>query len=298
MSTTPKQFGQTVGDSKANAADNEYVLGTGADELARLGLQHRLWADAAHAAWKIGRIGPGARVLDVGCGPGYAAFDLASLVGPQGEVVGVDESSRFVGWMNHQAAVRGLGQVRAVVGDVHGLGALLPGRAATFDAAYARWVLCFVSRPAEVLRGVADLLKPGGRLIVHDYFNYTAMTMAPRCRSHDRAVAATAASWRERGGDPDIVGRLGRLLAECGMSIDHLHVHQRVARGHPDPSRRDPMFAWPDTWWRTYAPKLVEMGKLSRADCDELIADLERIGSSTTDFVMVPPVFEVVAVKA
>ncbi|MFY9341712.1 MAG: methyltransferase domain-containing protein, partial [Planctomycetota bacterium] len=73
--------------------EREYVLGTGADELSRLGLQHRLWSDAAHQAWQRACIRPGQRVLDVGCGPGYAAFDLAQIVTAVGAVVGVDESA-------------------------------------------------------------------------------------------------------------------------------------------------------------------------------------------------------------
>ena len=50
-----------------------YVLGTGDDELQRLSLQHRLWADAAHAAFRRAGITIAQRVLDVGCGPGFAA---------------------------------------------------------------------------------------------------------------------------------------------------------------------------------------------------------------------------------
>ena len=94
-----------------------YVLGTGEDELARLGLQHRLWADAAHVAWKKAGIYGGQRVLDVGCGPGYAAFDLAQLVTPRGRVIGIDESPNFIEHLNAQAAARGLTQLRGVVGE-------------------------------------------------------------------------------------------------------------------------------------------------------------------------------------
>lgn len=270
----------------------EYVLGTGRDELERLGLQHRLWADAAHEAWKHAAISPGSRVLDVGCGPGYAALDLAELVGPRGRVTGVDESAGFVGYLRDQAKARHLDHVDGAVGDVQALPGVVPGGRGTFDAAYARWVLCFVPRPQDVIAGVAEMLKPGGRLVVHDYFNYTSMTMAPRRPSHDKAVAATAKSWRDRGGDPDIAGRLPRLLAQHGLRVTRLHVHQRLAM--PGSS----MYAWPHVWWKTYAPKLVQMGLLAQADCDELLRDLDEIARSGTDYIVVPPVFEIVAVKA
>lgn len=278
----------------------EYVLGTGHDELSRLGLQHRLWADAAHALWKAARIAPGSRVLDVGSGPGYAALDLGELVTGSGSVVGIDESAGFIEHLNTQARARGMAHVRGLVGDVQQIATALDASSAArpdgrhngqFDAAYARWVLCFVPDPERVIAQVSAQLKPGGRFCVHDYFNYTSMTMAPRRASHDTAVAATAASWRERGGDPDIAGRLPQLMARHGLTLTHLSVHQRIARG------TESMFAWPEVWWQTYAPKLVAMGRITQADCDQLLRDIADAKASPTSFIVTPPVYELIGTK-
>lgn len=265
-----------------------YVLGTGDDELQRLGLQHRLWSDAAHRAYRRAGLTLGHRVLDVGCGPGFASFDLAQLVTDRGAVVGIDESAPFLAHLTDQAAKRGLHWLRAVQGDVQHLGDALRGEA-PFDLAYARWVLCFVADPAAVLRNVAAALRPGAAFVVHDYFNYESMTLAPRHPAHDRAVAATALSWRRRGGDPDIMGRLPQLLDHAGFTLEHLEVHQRIARG------TDSMFAWMDTWWHTFAPKLVAMGLLQQTECDELLAELRRRRGDPIAFAQCPPVYEVIA---
>jgi SAM-dependent methyltransferase len=270
----------------------EYVLGTGPEELARLGLQHRLWSDAAHGVWRRAGIGLGRRVLDVGCGPGFASLELAQIVGQTGFVVGVDESAGYITHVNEQAAARGLGHCRGVVGDVQRLGTVLTGPdAGAFDLAYARWVLCFVPDPEAVVAGVAAALKPGGRFCVHDYFNYGSMTMAPRRASHDKAVAATIASWHARGGDTDIMGRLPRLMERHGLRVTHLDVHQRVARGG------ETMYHWPDVWWRTFTPKLVQMGLLTQADQDELFKDLNAVAASGSDFIVMPPVFEIIGTR-
>lgn len=285
--------------SSDTASSREYVLGTGSDELARLALQHRLWSDAAHSLWRRARIHLGLHVLDVGCGPGFASFDLAQLVTQAGRVVGIDESKAFVEHVNAQAKSRSLPHLSAHLGDVQNLAnassssptaphSPLPS---SFDLAYARWVLCFVKDPEAVVAGVARLLKPGGRFCINDYFNYRSMTMAPRRVSHDKAVAATIKSWEARGGNTDIVGILPRLLEKHGLTVTHLDVHHRVCRG------RDTMFAWIDVWWRTYAPKLVEMGLLERSDQDHLFKDLDEIRESPTDFVACPPVYEVIAEK-
>ncbi|MGE3109525.1 MAG: methyltransferase domain-containing protein [Phycisphaerales bacterium] len=284
-------------EAAAAGSAMEYVLGTGRDELERLGLQHQLWSDAAHALWRQARIRRGMRVLDVGCGPGYASFELAQFVGSEGFVLGVDESPNYIAFLNAQAGQRHLPQLRGAVGDVQELarvGAASGCELGSFDLAYARWVLCFVPRPEDVVRGVGALLKPGGRFCVNDYFNYRSMTMAPRRESHERAVAATIASWHARGGDTDIMGRLPRLLKEHGFRVDHIGVHQRLARGG---NGGDTMFHWPDLWWRIYAPKLVQMGYLAKLDQEQLFRDLDEAARSDTDFLVAPPVFEIVATK-
>jgi ubiquinone/menaquinone biosynthesis C-methylase UbiE len=271
-------------------ADREYVLGTGSDELARLGFQHRLWSDAAHALWRLVGIRPGYRVLDVGCGPGYASFDLAQFVGPTGQVVGVDESKGFVANVCEQARTRSLPQLKAVVGDVQNL----PGAGlelGSFNMAYARWVLCFLPDPAACVAGVAHHLRPGGKFCVHDYFNYETMTLAPRRESYVRVVRATGSSWRKAGGDPDIVGRLPELVRAAGLRVTHLTVHQRIARPW------ESMWYWADTWWRVFAPKLVAMGELTQGEADEFFRDVDAAAASPDTFLVLPPVYELVAEK-
>ncbi|NUQ50132.1 MAG: methyltransferase domain-containing protein, partial [Phycisphaerae bacterium] len=128
------------------AVDHEYVLGTNEAELERLGLQHRLWGAQAYALWERAGFRPGCTVLDIGCGPGFATFDLAALVGSAGRVIAVDSSKRFLDHVRAQCAARGVGNVELLAADVGRLE--LPAR--SLDGAYARWVLCFVPDPAAV----------------------------------------------------------------------------------------------------------------------------------------------------
>lgn len=267
---------------------SKYPLGSDRGELERLHFQHRLWSDAAHALWRRAGIKPGSRVVDVGSGPGAASTDLAELVTSAGRVLAVDESDSFVSHLRFKAEARELSQIEAVVGDVQALDTLPGVTPESFDAAYARWVLCFVPSPERVVTGLQKLLVSGGVLCVHDYFNYATMTCAPRRRSHDRIVEATARSWRDRGGEPDVVAKLPGILRRAGFVIEHLDVHQRIARPG------DTMWHWAATWWRLYAPKLVTMGYVSEADVEELIADLDAM-TREDDFLVMPPVFELMA---
>lgn len=280
----------------------EYVLGTDEVELSRLGMQNQLWSDAAHQLWARAGIRLGQRVLDVGCGPGYASLDMAQIVRDEGFVLGIDESPNYVAHLNQQADARHIRNCAAVVGDVQQIQSVLAAEATrraagrgdlhdSFDLAYARWVLCFVPDPAAVVAGVAAALKPGGRFCVQDYFNYESMSMAPRSKAWERTVAATAQSWRARGGDPDIVARLPRMMRENGLTVEHIGVHQRIARP------TDTMWQWVHIWWKIYAPKLVAMGLLAQADCDALLNQLDDPEGNGVEFVVAPPVYDIVGVR-
>lgn len=277
-------------------SSSEYVLGTDASELWRLGFQHRLWSAAAHEAWAKAGIAPGQTILDVGCGPGYATFDLAQIAGPDGRVVGVDESAPFVVHLRAAAEARGVSTITAHVGDVHDIdqivaraeGANLVG---SFDIAYARWVLCFVKDPERVIRAVAKLLKPGGRFVVQDYFGYEHMTLAPRHPAFTKVIDAVARSWRDHGGDPDVVARLPAMMSRCGLAVTHLDTHNRLAR--PGST----IWNWPTSFWRSFVPRLVQMNAITPGEQAEFFAAWDEASADPNAFMLLPPVFDVIGKK-
>src|ERR1700693_2761203 len=91
--------------------ERDYVLGTHDEELARLGLQHRVWRSVVLDCWQKAGITVGKRVLDVGAGPGYATVDLAEIVGPTGRVVALERSTNFANAIKNTARTRGLANV-------------------------------------------------------------------------------------------------------------------------------------------------------------------------------------------
>jgi len=104
---------------------------------------------------------PGQRVLDIGCGFGDVTRQIAALVGPAGEVLGVDASPRFIAASSEDAAQTGVANVRFAVVDVQA-GPLEDG----FDLAFSRFGTMFFANPVEALRNVRDALVPGGRLVM------------------------------------------------------------------------------------------------------------------------------------
>ena len=291
--TTPMTSTTSIPTRSSSAHDQQvYVLGTGVDETARLGLQHRLWSAATHELWERAGVQPGQTVLDLGCGPGHAAMDLAQLVGPTGRVIAIDESASFLKQLHDNAVARRFHHVERVLGDVQDLGTTLAGELSHVDVAYARWVFCFLSNPEAVIEGLARVLRPGGRVAVQDYFNYErSMTLAPRCEAFTKVIHAVAASWRARGGDTDVMGKLPGMFVKHGFSVEHLDVRQRIAR--PGST----LWHWPNSFWQTFVPKLVETGFISDADMNAFYAAWERASADPAGFVMLPPVFELVVRK-
>ncbi len=267
------------------------MLGTTDVEVTRLGFQHRLWSATAHALWERCDIRPGMTVLDVGSGPGHATLDLAAIVGPTGRVYAVDESAVFLKHLHDREVARRLTNVERVLGDVRALDTLLPHARGTVDLAYARWVLCFVADVEAVVRAVAGLLRPGGRFAIQDYFNYESMALAPRREPFERVIRAVGKSWRARGGDPDIVARLPGVFRRHGLALEHLSVNERLAR--PGGT----MWYWPDRFWSSYVPRLVDGGFLTERDRHEFEACWREASSDPDSFMILPPVFDVVGVK-
>lgn len=102
---------------------------------------------------------PGQRVLDIGCGFGDASQVIAGMVGPEGEVVGIDAAARFIEAAQAEAQEAGVANARFIVGDVQD--GDLDG---PYDVAFSRMGTMFFANPVAALRNVHGALAPGAPL--------------------------------------------------------------------------------------------------------------------------------------
>ena len=115
----------------------------------------------------------GCRVLDLGCGSGRDVYALAQLVGPQGQVVGVDMTDEQLEVARRHQAHHvdrfGFDNVRFLHGYIERLDEL--GQSpASFDVIVSNCVVNLSPDKSAVLQGVRHLLKPGGEFYFSDVY--------------------------------------------------------------------------------------------------------------------------------
>src|SRR5712692_7626212 len=99
--------------------NSHYALGYTNAEHDRLIRQATRIAPFTERLFRDAGIGPGQRVLDLGSGMGDVAMLAAQLVGPSGEVVGIERDARSIARARARVAEAGLSNVRFTQTDVN-----------------------------------------------------------------------------------------------------------------------------------------------------------------------------------
>ena len=162
---------------------SRYILDGSDPDLRRLLSGAELGAENARTAFRRVGVQPGWNVIDCGCGPIGGLAVLAEMVGPAGRVVGVDVSPAAVQRARAVVTALELSIVELVAGDLHDLDAAALG--GPFDLAFSRAFMMHQADPVRTLRRIADLLRPGGWLVVHEALE----SPPPRSHPHLEAVA-------------------------------------------------------------------------------------------------------------
>ncbi len=140
-----------------------YTMGRTQAETDRLIRQSKLYSGMTRRMLSEAGLAGGMRVLDIGSGAGDVAMAAAELVGPEGQVVGVDVNPGIL--ETDRARVEGAGHnhVEFVSGDARTL-----DLGNDFDALIGRFVLMYLADPAEALKHLATRVRPGGIVAFHE----------------------------------------------------------------------------------------------------------------------------------
>src|SRR3954466_5832127 len=265
--------------------ETDYVLGTHDEEVARLGLQHRVWRPVASDCWRRAGVTIGSRVLDVGAGPGYATVDLGEIVGSGGEVLAVERSARFLEVNRQRCAALGLTQVHFREADLmeEQIGAL------NFDFAWCRWVASFVSSPAKLVANIAGALRSGGVAMFHEYSHYETFQFAPRRPALEEFSEKVMTSWKAAGGEPNVAVRFPELLHDAGLEI--VEAHPRVVTISP----ASYVWQWPASFIEINLPRLRELGHATDEWTDSVRREFKEAEADPRTLFTTPLFLEVIA---
>jgi arsenite methyltransferase len=114
--------------------------------------------------FSLGRLEPGERVLDLGCGAGTDSIVAALMVGGEGSVTGIDMTPEMLAKARGAASEAGLGNVTFVDGEAE----RLPFDDESFDVLISNGVIDLILDKDAVFAEIYRVLVPGGRIQVAD----------------------------------------------------------------------------------------------------------------------------------
>jgi ubiquinone/menaquinone biosynthesis C-methylase UbiE len=206
----------------------------------------------------------GQRVLDVGCGTGVVARDVARRVGPRGSVLGVDPTPAFVEAAEELRRDAGLTNVAFQVGDGRRLG--LPS--ADFDAVLAVTVLCHLPDREQVIGEMRRVARFGGKILIVDG-DYAANHVEHPDRALTRRIIdawlATVVD------DPYLCRRLVPLIEASRLRVERVSGYVHVEAGRVD---EQTSFIWQ---WSLFALRqALGVGAISESEGADWLEGLRR----------------------
>jgi protein-L-isoaspartate O-methyltransferase len=211
--------------TRANTPNSNYILGWSDAEEDRLIRQAMLLAPMTERLFHEAGISTGQRVLDIGSGIGDVSMIVARLVGPSGEVVGIERNADYIARARERVSAVGFRNVTFVQADLNDIGAVGP-----FDAAVGRLILTFFPDPVSVLRSVSRLLHPQGVVAIIEPCWSATITVTASVPLFSRLLTLTHDVFTRLGIDTERGLNLYRFFQDAGLPAPTMHLDMEL--GH------------------------------------------------------------------
>jgi ubiquinone/menaquinone biosynthesis C-methylase UbiE len=244
-----------------------YALGRTAAETQRLIRQAQIYGPITRQFLVSAGIGAGMKVLDVGSGAGDVALLLADLVGPRGDVVGVEMNPAILETARARVDAAGWANVTFLHGDVTSI-----GLDDDFDAVVGRWILMYLRDPVAVLGGLVGRVRPGGIIAFQENdFTYPPTTFPP-APLHQQVMRWTTPPPGSGGPEQQMGSKLHQTYLDAGLPAPQLRLDAPVGGGEDWPG-----YAYVADTVRSLLPMMEQMGAVSAEDVDiDTLADRLR----------------------
>ena len=202
----------------------------------------------------------GMSILEVGSGPGFVTEQLLDMC-PNSHVTCVEIDPDLIGPAEQYLQSRGLaGRYSIIQGDVLDMD-LSDDR---FDFAFARLIFQHLHDPSGAIKETHRVLKPGGRLVIHDIDIGLGEIVEPVNREAEAIEDKMHEGRALRGGSPRIGRRLWRLLGEAG----YVNMDLEVVPVHTDKPGMETLFS--EEWDPGGLKPALDLGIISEADVETL----------------------------
>ncbi|MYC74517.1 methyltransferase domain-containing protein [Candidatus Poribacteria bacterium] len=204
--------------------DATYTLGRTSHETTRLIEQSRIYGESTQRLCKRAGITEGMRVLEIGSGAGDVALTIAELVGPAGQIVGVDVNAAILDTARQRVTDAGIRNVEFIAGDAREL-----AFADKFDAIVGRFVLMYMADPREAFATLMTHLKPGGIAA----FQEPEYTLYPAFLHPDTPLINQLIRWildvfEHSGAHLDMGLGLYRAFLDAGLPPPMMHLESPI----------------------------------------------------------------------
>jgi SAM-dependent methyltransferase len=257
----------------ADNSNSDYLLGSTDAEHERLIRQAVRLAPVTERFFREAGIGPGQRIVDLGSGVGDVAMLVAQLVGPSGEVVGIECDTRSITRARTRAVDAGLRNVTFTQCDV---AQFLNDR--PFDAAVGRYILQFLPDPVAVLRSLSQQVRPGGVFAFQEQSWAPFVLLSAHLPLWSASVSLLHEASLRSGVNMEMGLALHKAFQDAGLPAPNMRLEMEL--GH------DPDFTrWVSDVVSTLQTKIKEVGLSheSLGDLDTLQDRLQKeVASSNT----------------
>jgi ubiquinone/menaquinone biosynthesis C-methylase UbiE len=247
-------------------SQDDYVLGHTAEEYERLRRQAQVLEPATRRLLHAIDLRSGWRCLDIGCGPGECMRLMGEIVGPSGEVTGLDRDGKAGRKALERLQSTGTSRYRFIEANVESIDDI---DAPPFDLTFARLALLFTQDPVAVLRKMYRWTKPGGYIAIQDYHVRT-MNLYPQIEAYRELMQVIIETCERSGQDMEFAFKLPVYFVEAGI-------------GPPDGTDMnipmtsfEPFMAMYQALCRSLLPKAIELGVTNEARMERVFRDIDR----------------------
>jgi hypothetical protein len=123
--------------------------------------------------------------------------------------------------------------------------------------------------------------------VIHDYVLWTHLFWSPSGEGLEVLRRSILSMYGAQRADSNVGQKLPAMLESCGFDVEEIEPVHRIARPG------DAMWQWPTVFFRTFLPKVVDAGHMTREEYALWDREWRSLEETPGAFFMTPPQVEI-----